>query len=37
MAERVVTTLLGDIEGWNCTSCDSFYDKKQIKKVIFTV
>jgi hypothetical protein len=36
MAERVVTTLLGDIEGWNCTLCDSFYDKKQIKKVILT-
>jgi hypothetical protein len=36
MAERVVTTLLGDIEGWNYTLCDSFYDKKHIKKVILT-
>jgi len=34
MVERVVTTRLGDIEGWNCISCDSFYSKKDLKKSV---
>ena len=36
MTERTVVTRLGDIDGWNCVSCDSFYDKKEIKKAILT-
>ena len=37
MVERVVTSRLGDIDGWNCVSCDSFYDKREIKKAILVV
>jgi predicted RNA-binding Zn-ribbon protein involved in translation (DUF1610 family) len=34
MITRVVVTRLGDIDGWNCKSCDSFYDRREIKKAI---
>ena len=34
MVKRVVTTRLGDIDGWNCVSCGSFYEKREIKKAI---
>lgn len=36
MTERTVTTRLGDIDGWNCISCDSFYNRREIKKAILT-
>jgi rubredoxin len=36
MVERVVITRLGDIDRWNCTLCDSFYDKKEMKKMILS-
>jgi tRNA(Ile2) C34 agmatinyltransferase TiaS len=36
MKERILITKLGDIDGWNCISCDSFYDRKEIKKAILT-
>ena len=34
MVERIVITRLGDIDGWNCVSCDSFYSKKEIKRAV---
>jgi hypothetical protein len=27
---------LSDVDGSNCVSCDSFYDRKEIKKAILT-
>ena len=36
MRERTVVTTLGDVDGWNCISCDSFYNRNEIKKAIFT-
>jgi hypothetical protein len=37
MKKRTVITRLGDIDGWNCIMCDSFYKKNGIAKAIFTV
>jgi hypothetical protein len=34
MKERTVITRLGDIDGWNCVSCDLFYNRKEIKKAV---
>ena len=36
MVKRTVITRVGDIDGWNCISCNSFYDRKEIKKAILT-
>jgi hypothetical protein len=36
MTERTVITRLGDIDGWNCVSCDAFYSKKEMKNLVLT-
>jgi hypothetical protein len=36
MTERIVITRLGDINGWNCVSCDAFYSKREMKKLVLT-
>jgi hypothetical protein len=30
----IVVTRLGDIEGWNCVSCDAFFERKELYKTI---
>jgi hypothetical protein len=37
LVRRIVVTRLGDIEGWNCMSCDAFFERKALYKRIFTV
>jgi hypothetical protein len=37
MKKRTVITRLGDVDGWNCITCDSFYKNNEIEKAIFTV
>jgi len=37
LVKRIVVTRLGDIEGWNCVSCDAFFERKALYKRIYTV
>jgi transposase-like protein len=37
LVKRIVVTRIGDIAGWNCVSCDAFFERKELYKRIFTV
>jgi hypothetical protein len=37
LVKRIVVARLGDVEGWNCVSCDAFFDRKELYKRIYTV
>lgn len=37
MSRRNVVIRIGDIDGWSCVSCKTFYKIKDLKKAILTV
>lgn len=37
MVKRSLMSILGYIDGWYCKLCDAFYEKKELKRAIFTV
>lgn len=35
LRNRVLITRLGDVDVWFCDSCEVYYDKKEIKDLVF--
>ena len=36
LCDRIMMTRLGDIEVWFCDSCQIYYDKKEIKRLVLS-
>lgn len=35
LRNKIMVTRLGDVDVWYCDGCDTYYDKKEIKDLIF--
>lgn len=36
LRNKIMVTRLGDVDVWYCDGCDTYYDKKEIKNLIFS-
>lgn len=36
LSEKVMVTRIGDVDVWFCDDCNFYYDKKELKGLIFS-
>lgn len=37
LVEHKTLKRLANVDGWHCKSCNAFYDKNELKKIIYDV
>ncbi|HYY66476.1 MAG TPA: hypothetical protein VE622_05065 [Nitrososphaeraceae archaeon] len=37
LVEHKVLKRLANVDGWHCNSCNTFYDKNELKEIIYDV